>query len=346
MAGLLAWAADVVGAGVPGNDEEEDDNLAPPIVFTPEQQRRALELDQAAAALRRSIQDLRLRIPPEHISQSLPHLHADTIASSAALALQLNAHSTTREQAQLREVSLHEENAAYENAISNCQKKIQEKRNEANQLQSRLEEMEFIEKDLKEKLEKTEAELKSEQSMLSTGHGSSVEKDDLVNEPSVGVKSEELQEKKAELNLMEEMVQRLEEEFSLVQQESIKKPSPAQREKTLEKQLHSLIEQLTSKQAQAECFINEIQTKEKELEKLNNIRKKLDSSCTDIGSARNRFGRSMAVSAAADYGDEIYYRPTSAGARAENLQKLMLLRSAFVLYILALHVIVFIKISF
>ncbi|KAL0910267.1 hypothetical protein M5K25_021231 [Dendrobium thyrsiflorum] len=40
--------------------------------------------------------------------------------------------------AQLREVSLQDENAAYEKAISNCQKKIQEKQDEANELHSRL----------------------------------------------------------------------------------------------------------------------------------------------------------------------------------------------------------------
>ncbi|KAL0910266.1 hypothetical protein M5K25_021230 [Dendrobium thyrsiflorum] len=98
MAGLLAWAADVVGGSGTGNGDDDDEIGLPLLVFTPEQQQQALELDRAAAALHRSIKDLRLRIPPEHISQRLPHLHAHTMASSAALALQLNAHSTTREQ--------------------------------------------------------------------------------------------------------------------------------------------------------------------------------------------------------------------------------------------------------
>ncbi|XP_038974740.1 cold-responsive protein kinase 1-like isoform X2 [Phoenix dactylifera] len=68
------------------------------MVFTPEQQQYTLELDQKAASLRHSIQDLRLRIPPAHISERLPHLHAHTLTSNAALALQLNSHSATREQ--------------------------------------------------------------------------------------------------------------------------------------------------------------------------------------------------------------------------------------------------------
>ncbi|RZS05771.1 hypothetical protein BHM03_00036321 [Ensete ventricosum] len=93
MAGLLAWAADVVGGSGPSEGEGRL-----PMVFTEEQQRYAVELDGKAAALRRSIQDLRLRIPPAHISQRLPDLHAHSLASNAALALQLNAHSTTREQ--------------------------------------------------------------------------------------------------------------------------------------------------------------------------------------------------------------------------------------------------------
>ncbi|KAH0453636.1 hypothetical protein IEQ34_017960 [Dendrobium chrysotoxum] len=348
MAGLLAWAADVVGGSGTGNEDDNDEIGLPLLVFTPEQQQRALELDRAAAALHRSIKDLRLRIPPEHISQRLPHLHAHTMASSAALALQLNAHSTTREQAQLREVSLQDENAAYEKAISNCQKKIQEKQDEANELHSRLKELELIEMDLKENLEKVEAEVKFSQFKVSKGGGNNAEQADLVDESSRAVKSEELDEKKAELNSFDVMVQTLEEEWSLVQKESMKQPSPAQREKALEKQLHSLIEQLTAKQAQAENLMGEIRTKEKELENLNNIQKKLDTSSADANTTRNRFSRGMAGSAAAyaDYAGDSYSRPSIADIRTESLQKLMLLRSAFVLYILALHVIVFIKISF
>lgn len=97
MAGLLAWAADVVaGAGQAAGDGE--DGRLDPVVFTSEQRDRAAELEWRAAALRRSIHDLRLRIPPDHISQRLPHLHAHSLASSAALELQMNAHSATREQ--------------------------------------------------------------------------------------------------------------------------------------------------------------------------------------------------------------------------------------------------------
>lgn len=96
MAGLLAWAADVVGGN--HSNDEDDNNQFPTVIFTPEQQKYARELEQKAASLKRSIQDLRLRIPPPDISQRLPHLHAHSLASNAALALQLNAHSTTREQ--------------------------------------------------------------------------------------------------------------------------------------------------------------------------------------------------------------------------------------------------------
>lgn len=92
MAGLLAWA---VGGG--GGKEAEDDSIIP-ILFSQDQQRYVNELDHKATSLRRSIQDLRLRLPPQDISQSLPHLHAHSLASNAALALQLNSHSTTRQQ--------------------------------------------------------------------------------------------------------------------------------------------------------------------------------------------------------------------------------------------------------
>lgn len=91
MAGLLAWAADVVrGHG------DESDHI--PILFTEEQHKYVGELDRKAASLTRTIQDLRQRLPPPDISQRLPHLLAHSLASNAALALQLNAHSATKEQ--------------------------------------------------------------------------------------------------------------------------------------------------------------------------------------------------------------------------------------------------------
>lgn len=96
MAGLLAWAADVVGAHK--DDGEDAINVSIPIVFTEEQQKYVQELGQKAASLARSIQDLRLRLPPPDIAQRLPDLHAHSLAYNAALALQLNSHSTTREQ--------------------------------------------------------------------------------------------------------------------------------------------------------------------------------------------------------------------------------------------------------
>ena len=97
MAGLLAWAADVVG-GHGGNNKQEDDFDIVLVIFSPDQQKYVQELDQKASSLTRLIQDLRLRLPPPDISQRLPHLHAHSLASNAALALQLNAHSSTREQ--------------------------------------------------------------------------------------------------------------------------------------------------------------------------------------------------------------------------------------------------------
>ncbi|XP_072970085.1 uncharacterized protein [Typha angustifolia] len=340
MAGLLAWAADVVGATT-----DDDDKRLIPVVFTPEQQERALELDQKAASLRRSIQDLRHRIPPSHISQRLPYLHAHSVASNAALALQLNSHSTTREQAQQREKTLQEENAAYEKAISNCQQKIEEKLHEADLLESKLKEMDLIEKKLKVELDKA-LEDKASQHEASTTASNFIEQVQEA-ESLKSVKSKDLEDKKNELRLLEETVQRLEDEWSLLQQESLKKPSPAQREKLLEKQLHSLIEQLTAKQAQAERLITEIHVKEKDLERLTDMQRKLDSGVAEMNAARNRFGRSFTVSGASDdYDVKAYRRPNHTGGRTENQQKLMLLRSAFVLYILSLHIIVFIRLSF
>ncbi|WOL13611.1 hypothetical protein Cni_G22381 [Canna indica] len=345
MAGLLAWAADVVGGSGQGDGREEGEGGIP-VVFTPEQHGYAAELDRKAAALRRSIQDLRLRIPPAHISQRLPDLHAHSLASNAALALQLNAHSTTREQAQLRELTLNEENAAYEKAISNCQKKIQEKMQETTLLQSKLKEMQSVEQDLKAELDKALAAKEISRHEASSADSTSTENFLLERESSNRFKLDDLEEKKKELCLLEETVQRLENEWSMVQQESFKKPTSAQREKQLEKQLHSLIEQLTSKQVQAEGLIAEIQAKETELERLNSLKRKLDSGNVDLNNARNRFGKSFTGSGShADYTIDAHRRPHHTSARTESQQKLMLLRSAFILYIFALHIIVFIKIS-
>ncbi|KAI8534329.1 hypothetical protein RHMOL_Rhmol10G0081700 [Rhododendron molle] len=399
MAGLLAWAADVVGAGGHSNDED-DTNATIPLVFTPEQQHYVRDLDLKAKSLNRSIQDLRLRLPPPDISQRLPHLHAHSLASNAALALQLNAHSTTKEQgckrddpiivvfelllaepssarsvnepdpktrallvesglakpraareklviflgqAQLREVTLREENAAFEKAISDCGNKIQEKLQEANLLQSKLQEMDLTEKNLKAELDNVIAALDDRQS----GKSGELLVDSTVKAQEDTEASEsdllgKLENKKQELGSMEVIVQDLEKKWAQVQENALKQPSPAQREKMLDKQLHSLIEQLATKQAQAEGLVGEIHLKEMELERLNGLWKRLETSTGEANTARNRLGRSNS-----GYIVDPHHRPPyHVGGRNETQQRLMLLRSAFVLYILALHILVFIKISF
>ncbi|EXB72244.1 hypothetical protein L484_009127 [Morus notabilis] len=350
MAGLLAWAADVVGGGGQGNLEGDSNPI--PVVFTPDQQNYVRELDQKAASLSRSIQDLRLRLPPQDISQRLPHLHAHSLASNAALALQLNAHSATREQAQLREVTLQEENPAYEKAISSCESKIQEKIQEADLLRRKLEEMEEAEKNLRVELENAETASDSSQSGSteeSAGESTKAfETGQDTGDPNFA-KLDELEKKKKELSSMEAIVHNLEKKWSQVQENALKQPSPAQREKILDKQLHSLIEQLAVKQAQAEGLVNEIHIKEMELERLKGLWRRLESTNAEANTARNRFARSTfdKGSAASDYIVEPHQKaPYSSGGRSESQQRLVLLRSAFVLYILVLHILVFVKISF
>ena len=101
MAGLLSWAADVVAGGGGGANHNDERTTSIPLIFTPDQQNYVRELNQKAASLSRSVRDLRLRLPPPDISQRLPHLHAHSLASTADLTLQLNAHSSTREQVSL-----------------------------------------------------------------------------------------------------------------------------------------------------------------------------------------------------------------------------------------------------
>ncbi|TYI56136.1 hypothetical protein E1A91_D11G189100v1 [Gossypium mustelinum] len=351
MAGLLAWAADVVG-GHGGNSNQDDDFTNIPLIFSPEQQQYVQELDRKASSLTRLIQDLRLRLPPPDISQRLPHLHAHSLASNAALALQLNAHSSTREQAQLREETLQQENTAYENAIPDCDGKIHEKVHEADMLRSKLKEMDEIEKNLRAELEDAETNFHASHSrkLADSVVESTMSAEDESNAEASKKSAilDKLEKKKNELISMEETVKDLENKWESIQSKASKQLSPAQREKALDKQLHSLIEQLAAKQAQAEGLIGEIHSKEKELERLSGLWTKLESSNAEATAARNRFGRGSSDRGSSsdfsvDYNAKL---PYYTGGRSENQQRLMLLRSAFVLYILALHILVFIRISF
>ncbi|CAN6173395.1 unnamed protein product [Urochloa humidicola] len=344
MAGILAWAADVVGGAGASDDEADSARAAASAAMTPEQRLRAAELDARAASTRRAIQDLRLRVPPPHVAQRLPHLHAHSIASSAALALQLNAHSSTKEQAQQREVTLQEENAAYEKALADCRQKIQEKQMEIAQLQSNLKEMEVAEHSLKSQLEDALKEQEATQHKVSTTASETTENALLEAQSSINLKSKDLEDKKRELELLDNKVQTLEKEWSVVEEESLKNPTPEQREKVLERQLHSLIEQLTSKQAQAEILITDVRAKEKELERLNHLHRNLNSA-SETSAPRNRFSRGL-LSAPEDYYDaKVARRLYQPDLRTEGQKRMMILRSAIVLYVLLLHIVVFIKIS-
>lgn len=349
MAGLLAWAADVVRKTGVSDDEQDDVALdSIPLIFTPQQQKYVRDLDQKANSLTRSIQDLRLRLPPPDISQRLPHLHAHSLASNAALALQLNAHSATKEQAQLRESTLQEENEAHLQAISNCERKIQEKLQEADLLQNKLKEMDLAEKNLKAELENVQASLNAGQS--SDMSDSEIESKLIVEaEGDTEALLEKLDNKKKELGSMEQIVERLEAKWAEVQENALKQPTPAQREKILDKQLHSLIEQLASKQAQAEGLVNDIHVKEIEVERLNSLCRRIDSNTAETNATRNRYNRTNSQRGPLylDYIVDPYDKPPyNASGRVESLQRQMLMRSAFVLYILLLHILVFIKISF
>ncbi|KAH1192908.1 hypothetical protein AAZX31_19G037100 [Glycine max] len=337
MAGLLAWA---VGGG--GGKEAEDDGIIP-ILFSADQQKYVNELDQKASSLRRWIHDLRQRLPPQDISQSLPHLHAHSLASNAALALQLNSHSTTRQQAQLREVTLKEENAAFENAISDCENKIKEKLQEADLLREKLKEMDETEKKLK-----AEVENMKQPSWVSDGWEEEKKANSKAGLEAESALLDELEKKKKDMSSMENAVHELEKKWAQVQENALKQPSPGQREKTLDKHLHGLIEQLAVKQAQAEGLLGEIHLKEMELERLNGLWRRTESSNSEANTAaRNRFskGSSDKLHSLSDY--EGHQRlPYHSAGRTESQQRLMLLRSAFVLYILALHILVFIRLSF
>ncbi|CAL5325978.1 unnamed protein product [Camellia sinensis] len=344
MAGLLAWAADVVGGG--SNDEEDDSSSIPiPLLFTPQQQHYSIELGLKSASLSRSIQDLRLTLPSHHISLRLPHLHAHSLASNAALALQFDSHSSTRQQAQLRETTLQEENIAFEKVISNCEDKIQERLQEAELLRAKLkfclilgilvesklkyrglQKTDLAEKNLKTELENALAALdvrksrKSGELLIDSKTAVLAQEDTKASEYAL---LDKLENKKKELCSTEEMIQELEKKWAQVQENALKQLSSAQREKILDRQLHSLIEQLAAKQAQAEGLVSEIHLKDVELEKLNGLWRGLE-----VNTARNRFGTSNSEkgSLSSDYIVDLHQRPSyHISGRTENQQRLMLL---------------------
>ncbi|XP_056165628.1 uncharacterized protein LOC115672117 [Syzygium oleosum] len=101
------------------------------------------------------------------------------------------------------------------------------------------------------------------------------------------------------------------------------------REKILDKQLHSLLEQLVAKQAQAEALVSEVHQKEKELEGLSGLWKRLESNSLEVNATRNRFGRSIfdKGSASSYYIVDVQHKPLFTIGRWDSLQRPALLRS-------------------
>ncbi|CAN7068010.1 unnamed protein product [Brassica rapa subsp. trilocularis] len=210
-----------------------------------------------------------------------------------------------------------------------------------------------------QELEDVEVSLKAEKEASldekhSKGSGESVIQSDgngidgAGTEAMKSVMLQKLESKKNDLSSMEEKVQELERSWAVIQERALKLPSPAQREKTLDKQLHTLIEQLAAKQAQAEGIVGEIHSNEMELERLNTLWRRYESFNVEGNAARNRFKRTNSDRGfGSDHEVDAHsYLPYSTATRTETQTRLMYLRSAFVVYILALQVLVFIKISF
>ncbi|KAJ6936328.1 hypothetical protein NC652_011137 [Populus alba x Populus x berolinensis] len=219
---------------------------------------------------------------------------------------------------------------------------------ETDLLLQKLQEMDETEQTLMEELENAETALDARQSEKSFESVVASEMTAEVGPDAEAEKSailEKLDNKKKELSSMEEIVQDLEKRWVRVQENELKQPTPAQREKLLDKQLHSLMERLAVKQAQAEGLVGEIHLKEMELERLKGLWRMIESSNVE-GNTRNRFGRSTSEKGSASTDYMVDKLPYSTGGRTEHQQRLMLLRSAFVMYILFLNIVVLIKLSF
>ncbi|KAI5078931.1 hypothetical protein GOP47_0006602 [Adiantum capillus-veneris] len=274
MAGLLAWAADVVTGNGQQKQEEEEEQEAPwrgiRLRLGTEEQEEVRQLEERAAALHQTIQHLRLRIPPPDISRSLPQLHADSLAAHSALTSELNAHQMTQKESETREASLRVENAAYAKAIAAVQGQLQGKRQERSLLNARIQEMENEESGMRVVLDRLPRSLAKKDGVVL--EGTVKENPPILSSSDKSLKEgEELQRTRAELRMWENKVARLEQEWLNLLQNSTRYPSAAQCEKELERRLRILSEQLVAKQGQSDALAEERNTLQLRLSQVSEI---------------------------------------------------------------------------
>lgn len=99
--------------------------------------------------------------------------------------------------------------------------------------------------------------------------------------------------------------------------------------------------------AQAESIMAEIKAKQEELERLNSQQRMIETGTMEVNTrTRNRFGRNFAAADNYSQGYDDFKGKRQTGLRIDSRQRRILVRSALVVYILALHIIVFVRISF
>eukprot|EP00252_Welwitschia_mirabilis_P017406 TRINITY_DN3857_c0_g1_i2.p1 TRINITY_DN3857_c0_g1~~TRINITY_DN3857_c0_g1_i2.p1 ORF type:complete len:362 (+),score=78.64 TRINITY_DN3857_c0_g1_i2:303-1388(+) len=350
MAGFLAWAADVVG----GSGNGDKTTIIPK--FSKEDEQYVRELDRKVSSLQRYLQLLRQRLHPPNssigLSHSLPHLHADFAASNSALALEQQAHNSTREQTQNREATLQEENLSYERAIAAGNEEIIEKARETEKLKARLKEVDETVVKLQKELESLQA-LQQARAVEKLGDKTKSDgKDRSIALPYLDAgKENELEKKRNELKSWENKLSTLEEKWKTLQNTLGQRPSPAQREKELERRLRGLTEQLMLKQVQADNLSKEKRAIESRLNEfysvnMNNFdaessfRKRLERSSSARGVIYEGDSSKIparAVKGLRDWGNVIFWSSDSISLGSQ--WKFRILRSLIAAYILGLHLV-------
>ncbi|KAJ4867959.1 Uncharacterized protein Rs2_50495 [Raphanus sativus] len=160
---------------------------------------------------------------------------------------------------------------------------MQDKRHEADSLLTKLNELEEVAEILKTEQEDAQASL-NERHSKSSGEAVILP----YWKGKDGADTEAMKFSYATEWLMEK-VQELERSWVVKQERALKQPSPAQREKRLDKQLHTLIEQLSAKQVEADEIAGEIHSSEMELERLNSLWRRYGSFNVEGNAARNKF---------------------------------------------------------
>lgn len=263
---------------------------------------------------------------------------------------------------------MRSENASYAKALTSIRQHVVEKAQEAVRLEGELEKMEMMRNRLEAELEHFRSVNEDEASPT----GSHLEGDEDFADGSPVQSGDDapdlIHKLRQELDMLDNKAAVLKKELTTLQHSAARWPSPAQREKDLERRLRILTEQLVTKQAQAETWASERNALELRLGKANEALQQLQAGNVDVKSKRNKIGKVSSATAPSAGLDErqpdstitpapVRHRAAKGVASVAStvdalslhagrqIRRSTVLRSLTMVYIVGLHVAVFIILS-